>query len=250
MRRDLAGAVSARLDPLGRYGLRLTLFGVAVVLVGIPFGLLLEQVTNEGRLTRLDSSLARSLNGWVADRPLAIDALDVVSFLGKPIWLFVVVGLSVLWLMRNGDHKLVTFLVVTSLGGSLVDTIVKIVVARPRPIVDNPVATAMGKSFPSGHAMSSTVCYGALVLVFIPVMARRWRRWSVALVAVLVALIGMSRLALGVHFLSDVLGGFVLGSAWLIASVAAFQTWRVERGRRRSHPIDEGVEPEELNEPR
>ncbi len=57
--------------------------------------------------------------------------------------------------------------------------------------------------------------------------------------------IGFSRLALGVHYVSDVLGGYALGAAWLVGSVAAFEIWREDRGRRRTHPLEEGVEPEE-----
>ena len=48
-------------------------------------------------------------------------------------------------------------------------------------------------------------------------------------------------MVLGVHFLSDVVGGYVLGTAWLVGSVALFETWRVERGRRPSQPFEEGL---------
>jgi membrane-associated phospholipid phosphatase len=107
----------------------------------------------------------------------------------------------------------------------------------------DPVATAHGKSFPSGHAMSSTFVYGSLLLVFLPVVRRRVRPILFGLTVVLVAAIGFSRLALGVHYITDVVGGVVLGLAWLAASTAAFSTWRVERGRP---PVDvtEGLEPE------
>ena len=62
--------------------------------------------------------------------------------------------------------------------------------------------------------------------------------------AVLILAIGVSRLFLGVHFLSDVLAGFVLGGAWLVAATVAFEIWRVERGRPAVPPLAEGVEPE------
>ena len=233
-----------------RYGLRVCLFGVAVVLVGVPFGLLLAQVSTAGRFTELDSHLARWLNERVADHPALVGLLRFVTFLGQPVWLIIVVGLPVVWLLIRRDRvhnrKLVTFLTVTGIGGGLVDTLVKIIVARPRPVVGNPLITVAGKSFPSGHAMGSTICYGALLLAFLPLAAPRWRRWIVGLVVLLVLLIGLSRLALGVHFLSDVLGGLVLGMAWLAASVAAFEAWRIERGRPTTRPLRGGVEPEEL----
>jgi len=121
---------------------------------------------------------------------------------------------------------------------------VKILVDRPRPVVDHPVATAWGKSFPSGHAMSSTVTYGALLLTFLPVLPGRRRAAAVVATAALVLVIGSSRLILGVHFLTDVIGGYVLGLAWLLGATAAFEIWRVELGGRRAEPLAEGVEPE------
>lgn len=248
MRFGLPSRLARRLNPLERYGVRLTLFGLALALVGIPFGLLLHQVVSEGPLTGLDTRAAAELNRLVRDRPRLVTLVEAVSFLGKPIWLAVAIGVPCLWLLVRGQRKLAVFLVVTSVGGGVVDTLVKLAVGRPRPAVDEPVATAFGNSFPSGHSMSSTICYGALVLVFLPLLAGPWRRIAIGGAAVLVLAIGTSRLALGVHFLSDVLGGFVLGLAWLAASVAAFEIWRVERGRRRTHPLEEGVEPEEARQ--
>ncbi len=232
-----------RLDPEERYGLRLTLFALAFLLVAIPFGLLIEQVKRNGRLVRLDSSAARALHDWVRGSPALVTVLKVLSFFGSPEWFYVVVALAAVLVWRRGRGRLAVFLVATTLGGGLLDTVVKVVVSRPRPSLLDPVATAHGKSFPSGHAMSSTIGYGALLLVFLPVLAPRVRPLVIAGFAVLVAAIGFSRLALGVHYLTDVLGGYVLGLAWLAASTAAFSTWRVERGRPPVDPV-EGLEPE------
>jgi undecaprenyl-diphosphatase len=232
-----------RLDPEARYGLRLTMFGVALVLVAIPFGLLLQQVLRSGRLTHLDLSLARTLHRHVHGR-FAADVLQTVSFLGKPVFLTAVVGVASAIVLRNGARRLAVFLVVTSLGGGIVDSLVKLAVNRDRPDLPDPIAHAAGKSFPSGHAMSSLIVYGAVVLVLLPLAAPRARHAVVAGVAVMLVAIGISRLALGVHYLSDVLGGWALGAAWLTGSTAVFETWRVERGRRRTAPLDEGVEPE------
>jgi undecaprenyl-diphosphatase len=149
------------------------------------------------------------------------------------------------WLLRNGAHKLVAFLVVTCLAGGAIDTVVKIAVARPRPAVENPIITAFGKSFPSGHSMQAVVCFGALLLVFLPLLHERWRTRAIVGTVVLIIAIGFSRLSLGVHYVSDVLGGFALGGAWLAASVAAWETWREDRGRRRARVLAEGPEPEE-----
>jgi undecaprenyl-diphosphatase len=237
--------VAEKLPPIERYGLRVVLFAVAVSLVGVPFGLLLEQVVTKGPLTEADTGVAEWLHERVAGSHVAIEALKVISLIGKPITLGVLIGIVVIWLLRNGARKLVVFLIATSLGGGIVDSVVKIVVGRPRPELDHPVTHAFGKSFPSGHAMSSTICFGALFLVLAPVLSPGRRRVALGLAIVLPLAIGISRLALGVHFVSDVLGGWVLGMAWLAASVAAFEIWREDRGRRTTAPLEEGVEPEE-----
>ena len=234
-----------RLDPDKRYGLRLTLFTAAVLLVAIPFGLLLREVTQQGPLTRLDTSAANHLHEIVRDSPLVVDLLQGISLLGSPVWFYLVTGTAAIYMWRSGHPRLAIFLVVTGLLGGVIDSIVKILVDRPRPSLEDPVATAHGKSFPSGHSMSSVVGYGALLLVFLPEIRRRWRKWVWTAAIVLVLAIGFSRLALGVHYITDVVGGYALGLAWLAASTAAFSIWRVERGKKAVEPT-EGLAPEAL----
>lgn len=240
--------VASKLGPLARYEARVLLFGFALAIVGIPFGLLLHQVATSGPLTGFDEDGAQWLNDRVHDNHLAIDLLQVVSFTGKPIFLVFSIGLPGTWVLLHGGRKLAAFLAVTCLGGGAVDTIVKVAVGRPRPDVDEPIASAVGNSFPSGHSMQAVVCYGALLLVLLPLVPERRRSLAIGGTLVLVLLIGVSRLCLGVHYVSDVLGGYALGLAWLMASVAAFEIWREERGRRPTHPLEEGVEPEEAME--
>lgn len=245
VRAGLPDAVRRRLDPQQRYGLRATLFGVALALVAIPFSTLLFQVLAKGPLTRWDGDVADRLNDVVHRSPTAVTVLEVVSWFGKPIWFYVLIGAAMLWTWRLGRHRLTLFLFVTCMGGGIVDSVVKIVVDRPRPVVDHPVHTAFGKSFPSGHSMTSVVCYGALLLVLMPVFRSVLaRRIALAFTVVLCLAIGTSRLLLGVHFVSDVVGGFVLGLAWLAGAVAVFEIWRIEEGKSASEPLEEGVEPE------
>jgi undecaprenyl-diphosphatase len=244
VRGGLPAAVRRHLDPTERYGLRLTLVGVAIVLVAVPFSTLLFQVLAKGPLTRADGAVANAMNARVHDHHWAVVLLEGVSWLGRPPLLAVLVVVAIVYVHRRGQRRLVLFLLVTPLGGGIVDTLVKALVDRPRPIVDHPVVTAFGKSFPSGHAMSATVTYGALLLVFLPALAPARRRLALAATTALVLAVGMSRLLLGVHFVSDVVGGYVLGLAWLAGAVAAFETWRVDEGRRPAHPLDEGIEPE------
>jgi undecaprenyl-diphosphatase len=235
--------VRRRTDPSARFGLRVTLFALAVTLVAIPFGYLLEQVTTQGALVRVDTSAARWLHGRVVHHPLVIDVLKAVSFLGGPIWFwFLVPAVAVFWAVRR-RLRLALFVLVTTVVGGAIDTAVKMSVHRARPALADPIATAHGKSFPSGHTMTSTYAYGAILLTMLPLVPRRWHVPSIAAYLAWVAAVATSRLGLGVHYLSDVVGGFVLGLAWLAASTAAFSIWRVEEGKAPVH-VEEGLEPE------
>src|SRR5262249_51128792 len=158
-----------------RYGLRVTLFSIAFLLVAIPFGFLLDEVKQHRSLVRLDTYAANHLHNWVRGSHTLVTSFKVLSFFGSPVWFYLIVIPAAMWVWGSGHPRLAIFLVVTTLGGGLLDTIVKNVVNRDRPSLVDPVATAHGKSFPSGHAMSSTLAYGALLLVFLPVIARRYR---------------------------------------------------------------------------
>jgi membrane-associated phospholipid phosphatase len=239
----LPDLVRKRFDPAGRYGLRLTLFAIALLIFAIPFGFLLDQVIRRGSLMKVDTSAANHLHEWIRNYDGLVAFLRVVTFLGAPMWFYLTVGGICVWLWLRHRRRLVVFLLTTTLGGGAVDTAVKVLVNRPRPSLEDPIATAIGKSFPSGHAMISLLTYGALVLVFLPAIAKRQRPFLIAGAIVLVLLIGFSRLALGVHYITDVLGGYALGAAWLLASTAAFSIWREERGAK---PVEAmaGVEPE------
>lgn len=248
MRGELLRSWARRLDPVDRYGLRVTLLAVAFILVAVPFATLTYQVLDGGSLTRMDGRLANELNDRVQGRPQLIAGLKALSFLGKPIVLAIIVAAAAAYAWRREQRRVAAFLLVTSGGGGLVNSAVKLLVDRPRPQVDHPIATAWGESFPSGHSMGSTICYGALLLVFLAVIPRRRRPFAVLATAALVLAIGASRLLLGVHFLTDVVGGFALGLAWLSAATALFQVWRVETGGHRVDPLEEGLEPEASND--
>lgn len=223
---DLPRSIRARLSPVERYGLRLVLVGAAIALVAIPFAGLTFEVMGRGPLTRLDGNIANGLNAWVHRNEGVLPILEGLSWLGRPPLLAVWVTITAVWCWRSDRRRLAVFVVATSLGGGIVDTLVKLAVDRPRPIVDHPVSTALGKSFPSGHAMSATVTYGAIVLLLLPVIAARWRRPALGGAVLLVLAIGTSRLFLGVHFLTDVIGGYILGLAWLAGAAAVFEAWR------------------------
>src|SRR5688500_11598397 len=110
----LPSSVYRLLDPVQRYGVRLTLVAVVVVLIAAPFSFLLFQVLSDGPLTRFDEDLANRMNRLVAGHDGWIAVFDVVSLLGKPVTLWVVTGISVLYTWRHNAPRLTLFLLATT----------------------------------------------------------------------------------------------------------------------------------------
>lgn len=118
------------------------------------------------------------------------------------------------------------------LGAEALNLVLKLSFARARPELEHPFVNLHTYSFPSGHATVSTAVYGALALV----LARRTPSWRTriliaAAAALVVGVIGFSRLYLGAHFLSDVLAGFDAGFTWLMLCTAAWILYRAHASR-------------------
>ncbi|MDG4833475.1 phosphatase PAP2 family protein [Solwaraspora sp. WMMD1047] len=215
---------------------------LVVVAVGLGFGLLVLLVRlHLEPVMSVDRGVARELNEVVSPRSYLVNALNGITRLGgRPIMLWLVGVAAVLLLVRR-RLRLAVYLLASVAGGLLLDPSVKSLVGRLRPVVEVPVAAASGNSFPSGHALGSMVVYGAVLLVFLP--AVRHRKLFISAIGLIVFAIGVTRIALGVHYLTDVLAGWLLGALWLSVTAYAFRVWRREAGRPVA-PLDEGLEPE------
>jgi undecaprenyl-diphosphatase len=219
-----------RSAPEQRFGARVLLAAAALVLVSVPFALLLFLVQDAWPpLERADAGARDTLNGYALAHPAFVHLMKALSFIGSfPVYLVVFAALAG-WLLRQRLPRLALFVVVTALGSSLLNLAVKLAVDRARPVLPDPVAHANGLSFPSGHAQAAVVGYAVLLLVFLPVLGRAWRLTAIVTAVVLVLGIGFSRVALGVHYASDVVAGYVLGAAWVAVMAAAFEAWRRDR---------------------
>lgn len=207
------------ISAVGLAGLLAAGLGFAVVLALVAAGW--------APLRGLDQEVVAALNARVSDQPLVVTALTVLTWLGgAQAGTLLVCSLTVYLLVRRLP-RLAVYVAVTGIGAAVLNTGAKALVDRTRPEVDIPVATVSGLSFPSGHAMGSAITYGVLLLVFLPLLTPRRRRWAVVAVVALVLLIGLTRVALGVHYPSDVVGGWLLGVLWLAVTAAAFHPWRV-----------------------
>ncbi|MGY2085783.1 phosphatase PAP2 family protein [Blastococcus sp. SYSU DS0539] len=217
----------------GRFGVRVVL-GVTALLAGaVPFLLLLLLVQqNWSPLETLDGGVAADLNAVVSDSPALVGVLQAVTDLGGNGAAVLVFTLTTVFLLIRGQRRLAAFAVVTGVALAVLVPVTKALVGRARPVVDIPVSELPSNaSFPSGHAMVSVVTYGMLALLAMPAVGRGARRWVLAAAVLITLAVGFTRLALGVHFVSDVLAGWFLGLGLLAVTTAAFRAWQHDHHR-------------------
>ncbi|MEV5612568.1 phosphatase PAP2 family protein [Streptomyces sp. NPDC052225] len=180
-------------------------------------------------LMEVDSDVVRTLHRGAVDEPGVTHASRILTdWVWDPWTMRLLISLIVVGLVwRLRAWVLAGWVAATCLVGSLVQQGLKAAVDRPRPTWPDPVDSAHYAAFPSGHAMTAAVVCG-LVLWLLrragagPVL---WRT-ALAVSAVSVLGVGLTRLWLGVHWPSDVLGGWLLGALLVAESTTAYEKWR------------------------
>ncbi|HEX5490303.1 MAG TPA: phosphatase PAP2 family protein [Candidatus Udaeobacter sp.] len=149
--------------------------------------------------------------------PAFAGVLHTVTEFGSSEWIAVVLLGLLLFLAWNRSWPSLITLIVAVPGGMLLNEWIKLLVHRHRPFVDGPFVDWSGYSFASGHTMGATLLYGQLLIFLLPLLkGRPLRILCVVGAASLVLLVGFSRIALGAHFLTDVVAAIVFGIAWLM----------------------------------
>lgn len=231
------------LDGGARFGTR-SVLGWAVVLVSlVPFLVLWLLIRDSSSaLVATDRGIADTLNDAVRNRPALVGVLEVVTKLAGTRTAVLLFTVATAFLAVQRSWRLALFTATTGAGLAVLVPVAKALIDRARPIVEVPVVEAPSNaSFPSGHSMTSLVLWGSLVLLALPAVRRSARAWLLGGAALLVLVVGATRMALGVHFLSDVLAGWALGAAWLAVTVLSFRGWRTAPHRQRDlDPLDPG----------
>ena len=214
--------------------------GLATATVVIGFAILTACLIVFGSLARdIRARDVFFVDAWATPflHGIASPAMDTVmnAFTTLGTAFVVVPALVILgaWLLRTGRVRSIAFLVAAVLGSLVLQLVLKPFFARPRPGV--PYAQVVSDySFPSGHTLTALVFYGGLALVIWSLYGRRAGLSAVAAAAIVVLAVGVSRIYLGYHFFTDVLGAILAGLAWLLIVGAAFRarpTWRRWRSR-------------------
>jgi membrane-associated phospholipid phosphatase len=176
---------------------------------------------------RFDRSMAEFLHTYASEASGLTDFIRVVSFLGSLEVLALVGVLVALALLVQRSWLTLAVWLVAVLGGEVLNLLLKDLFARPRPSFEHPLVVETSYSFPSGQAMESLVVYGMLAyFAVLTLRSQRARAVSVGGAALIVVLIGLSRVYLGAHYVSDVVGGFAAGGAWLGVVVTVWEAMR------------------------
>jgi undecaprenyl-diphosphatase len=218
---------------LGRDGLGLPLALLTVAILILSFGLLAEEVV-DGDLSDFDTAILMVFRTagdaadpigppWLEEMGRDVTALGSFVFLG-----FVLAGV-VGYLILIRKHGAAVLMVVAVLGGVVVSTLLKFVFDRPRPEISH-AARVFTASFPSAHATMSAVTFLTVGALFTRVAAeRKVKVYFMAVALFLTIMVGLSRLYMGVHYPSDVLAGWCIGSAWAILCWAG-ALWLQQKG--------------------
>lgn len=207
--------------------------GLAVLVV-LPLGL----AVRAGWTPLLDIDRAVSDELVVTGRGTDVDVLRVLTAAGLLIARVIVLLPLVVWLAVRQRWQLVGFLVVAGIGVSPVNRLLKDVFDRRRPSYEGALEVG-GLSFPSGHSSGAAALAALLVLLAWPILVGVWRRIWVVLAVVGMAVVGFTRIALGAHFLSDVVAGLSFGLAWVLVLAVLLDVWPGQPGalRRRDSRV-------------
>ena len=207
---------------------------LAMVASAVPVVVLALLVRNaSGPVARFDQRADVRTTGYALAHPAVRRAAEVGALALHP-WVFrTAVIVAAVVLFRRRARAAALWAATTMVVGSLLGVVLKSLVQRARPRLDDPVAAASGFSFPSGHALNAALGVTILLLLLWRPLERASRRGAALAIGVLlVVATSLDRLLLGVHFPTDVVAGDLVGALVAISSWVAFGPVLRERSRR------------------
>jgi undecaprenyl-diphosphatase len=208
--------------------------GYALFIVfGALFAYLSIEVKRNGWVTRWDMPVAQAVYQWAKQQPAwLVLTMRFFSAYGRDGVALIALALTVGWARKKARREL-RWLFFGMLGGELWFQPLGGLVQRARPAFKDPFETLIGYGYPSGHAVTNLLLAWMLVAFVGPRLRGGWQRFALVFFSALsVLLVCFSRMFLGLHYLTDILGGLFLGAAWggLIYTVIDVLHWRRRPG--------------------
>ena len=203
-------------------------FGLVVGAAAL-FAEIAEQLGPDATMARADAALAAAIHAHVSRATLQVFAS--VTHFGDTLTLALLGGAVALLLWHQRQRALLLGWVLAVAGNAVLNTTLKRIFERVRPIHEHGLVNEHSWSFPSGHTSGSTVAYCMLAYLTIRLLPAVWHLPAVLGAAALAFTVGSSRIFLQVHFASDVAAGFASGLAWLAVSIASVELGRHYRRR-------------------
>ena len=219
----------ARLSPDNYLGLHLTLGLVTLLIAMLVFGGIAEDVTTAGTIVTLDLQVSAWFH--TRARPLLTAFFLLLTDLHNTVGALVLSLLFTLFLVKKRVWDWVLCMALAVPLGMLLNVLLKNIFQRARPTFEHPLLSLTTYSFPSGHTAAATLLYG-VVGAYLVCTCRGWQRLlAVAVTVGMVALVGLSRIYLGVHYFSDVVAAIASSTGWLAIVLTSVVTWR----KRQAH---------------
>jgi undecaprenyl-diphosphatase len=227
LRRHLA----ARFAPDAQFGLHLTLGVLCLCLAVWLFAGIAGEVVAKAPITLIDQQLADWFHRHA--RSAFTPFMLAITHWHTPLGVLLMAAALALYFYRIRAHYWLAALVLAVPGGLLLNVLLKYIFQRARPHFTDPLMTLSSYSFPSGHAAGDVLFYGMLA-AYLVVRSRGAgaRALAVGAAVAMVALVALSRVYLGMHFLSDVLGAMASSAAWLSVCITAMSTLRRRHAAR------------------
>ena len=218
------GFFRARLSPDGYLGLHLTVGVVTLLMAALIFGHIAEDVFTADTIVTLDLQVSAWFHAHAT--PALTAFFLVFTNLHGTVGALALTLLFTVFLIRKKAWDWVLRVALSVPLGMLLNVLLKNIFQRARPSFEQPLLTLSTYSFPSGHAAAATLLYG-VVGAYLVCTCKGWRRVLVVCLAVgMVALVGLSRIYLGAHYLSDVAAAIASSTGWLAIALTSVATWR------------------------
>ncbi|MGW4896708.1 phosphatase PAP2 family protein [Kitasatospora sp. NPDC004240] len=216
-----------RAPAITRRNRRLLRYSVLSAGCAVLFGVLAALVQSHWPpLARFDQHWIDGLHEHARGSATWTAAVQTLSDIGGTVTMRTALGLAALWLWLIGARMLAGWVTAVTLIGWGGQWALKLAFDRPRPRFPDPVSHAGGPAFPSGHAMASAITCAVLVGLLWPRVRRTGRIAACAVAGLVVLTIGWTRTALGVHWPSDVLGGWLAAGMVIGTVTTAIELWR------------------------